>query len=68
MRFSVIIEPRKGVGNRVPDDLLLYVKSKERIKISHLCLATLMLLTRTVKNYPFSAGGWVCKELSFLFL
>lgn len=51
----------------MPDDLLFYVKSKGKIKISHLCLAALVLLTRTVRSYPFSAGGWVSKELSFLF-
>lgn len=51
----------------MPDDLLFYVKSKGRIKISHLCFAALVLLTRTVRSYPFSAGGWVSKELSFLF-
>ena len=49
-------------------DLLFYVKSKGRVKISHLCLAALLLLTRTVRSSPFSAGGWVSKQfLSFLF-
>lgn len=68
---SLMIEPRRdaGIGNRVPDGLIFHVKSKGRIKISHLFLAAFMLLTRAVRISPFSAGRWVSKEfLSFLFL
>lgn len=42
---------------RMPKDLVFHVKSKRRIKISHLYLAAFMSLTKSVRSYPFSAGG-----------
>lgn len=53
----------------MPKDLVFHVKSKRRIKISHLYLSAFILLTSSVRIYPFSAGGKVFKEFSsFLFL
>lgn len=52
-----MIEPRRDIGNRVPKDLIFHVKSKRRIKISHLYLPAFILLTRSVRSYTFSAGG-----------
>jgi hypothetical protein len=56
-------------AGRVLAELIFHLKGKGRIKVSQLYLAGIILLTRTVKSYPYSAVRWMPKELlSFLFL
>lgn len=70
MSVSGPIEPsRVEEAERVLEGAIVGVKGQGCIQMSHLYLAAFVLLTRTAKSYPFSAGRWVCKELlSPLFL